>query len=211
MSDRWVCKRCFADNEDGDTACVRCGMTRGAEATPDDQAAWAASDETKGGSPNAGWRRWIRFWWVPAIAIGLLIGYASSARRGDDGALTSQGSVGVAELRIGDCFNADDAEELADVEGVPCSMAHEYEVFALATYEGDGAYPPDSALEGIFYQVCEPKFEPYVGTPWQESEIYGSMISPSEESWGSGDRSFVCVLFDPDNTALTESLAGADR
>ena len=37
------------------------------------------------------------------------------------------------------------------------------------------------------------------------------MISPSEESWGSGDRSFICLLYDPNDPELTESLAGAAR
>jgi hypothetical protein len=37
------------------------------------------------------------------------------------------------------------------------------------------------------------------------------MISPSEESWGAGDRSFTCLLFDLDDPELTESLAGAAR
>ena len=112
----------------------------------------------------------------------------------------------------GDCFNSsDDAEEISDVDGVPCTEAHEYEVFALATYEGDGTYPPDSELDAIFTEVCEPEFEPYVGAPYATSEIYGSMISPSEESWGSGDRSFICLLYDPSDPALTESLAGAAR
>ena len=37
------------------------------------------------------------------------------------------------------------------------------------------------------------------------------MISPSEESWGDGDRSFICVLYDEDDPELTESLQGANR
>ncbi len=37
------------------------------------------------------------------------------------------------------------------------------------------------------------------------------MISPSEESWGSSDRSFICILYDPDDDTLSESLAGAAR
>ena len=212
MSDRWVCKRCFADNNEIDPACQRCGLIRGAEATPADQTTWATQGQAAAATAEPGWRRWIRFWWIPALIVALVIGYVTSARRGDDGSLASAGNVSVDELREGDCFNsADDAEEISDVDGVPCTEAHEYEVFALATYEGDGTYPPDSELEAIFTQVCEPEFEPYVGAPYATSEIYGSMISPSEESWGSGDRSFICLLYDPNDPSLTESLAGAAR
>ncbi|MGI8657590.1 MAG: septum formation family protein [Candidatus Limnocylindria bacterium] len=208
MSDRWVCKRCFADNEETDAACQRCGLIRGAESTADDQSAWAAATTASSGP---GWRRWLRFWWIPAIAISLAVGYVTSARRGDDGRLASQGTVAVDELRLGDCFNTTAEEEIGDVDGVPCTVAHEYEVFALHTYEGDGTFPPDSALQSIFVRVCEPAFEAYVGAPFATSEIFGSMISPTEGSWGSGDRSFTCVLYDPNDAELTESLAGAGR
>ena len=189
---------------------MRCGLTRGAESTTADQATWAPP---VGAATTAapGWRRWIRFWWIPALAIALAVGFFTSARRGDDGSLASGGIVAVDELRPGDCFNSGEEMEVADVDGVPCSEPHEYEVFALATYEGNGSYPPDSALDPIFAEVCEPEFERYVGAPYATSEIYGSMISPSEESWGSGDRSFICLLLDPDDSTLTNSLAGAAR
>jgi hypothetical protein len=212
VTERWVCKRCFADNNETDSACQRCGLIRGAEATPADQTAWAAQG---GGAATTtadpGWRRWIRFWWIPALAIALVVGYVTTARRGDDGSLASAGNVSVDDLREGDCFNTADEGEISDVDGVPCNLPHEYEVFALSNYEGDGTYPPDSALEAIFTQICEPDFETYVGAPYASSEIYGSMITPSEDSWSSGDRGYICVLYDPDDTELTESLEGANR
>jgi len=211
VTDRWVCKRCFADNNETDAACQRCGMIRGAESTPADQTTWAAQGRAAAATPDPGWRRWIRFWWIPAIAIGLGVGYLTTAQRGDDGSLSTAGNVSVDDLRVGDCFNTVADGEITDVDGVPCTQAHEYEVFSLASYEGDGTFPPDSALDGIFMQICEPGFEAYVGMPWDTSEIYGSMISPSEESWSSGDRAFTCVLYDPEDAQLTESLAGVSR
>ncbi|MEO5986879.1 MAG: septum formation family protein [Candidatus Limnocylindria bacterium] len=211
MSNRWVCKRCFANNEEQDAACGQCGLIRGAESTVADQDSWKAGAGATPEHAKPGWRRWLRFWWIPALAIALVVGYVTSAQRGDDGALTSAGSISVDDLRVGDCFNTATDDEIADVDAVPCNVAHEYEVFTLATYEGSGSYPSDSALPSIFAEVCQPAFEPYVAAPYDSSEIYGSMISPSAESWDAGDRSFICVLFDPDDAALTESLAGAGR
>jgi len=211
VNERWVCKRCFADNNETDSACQRCGLQRGSEATLADQTSWAAKEGAATPAAGPGWRRWIRYWWIPALAIALVVGYLTAARRGDDGSLASAGTVSVDELRVGDCFDTTAEGEISDVDGVPCTEPHEYEVFELATYEGDGTYPPDSALEGIFTQICEPAFEPYVGTAYATSEIYGNMISPSEESWADDDRSFICVLYDPDDTELTESLEGANR
>ena len=43
MNERWVCKRCFADNEASSGACVKCGLTRGAESSESDRAAWVAA------------------------------------------------------------------------------------------------------------------------------------------------------------------------
>jgi Septum formation len=213
VNERWVCKRCFADNDDTNVACHRCGLARGAEATETDQAAWAAQ---AGAGPVAqgeqpAWQRWARYWWIPVLVVVLAVGYLLSARRGDDGSLTSAGNVGVDDLRAGDCFNTGDDVEISDVDGVPCSEAHEYEVFAVATHEGDGTFPSDAELDGIFSLVCEPPFEEYVGEPYATSAIWGTMISPSEESFSDGDREYICVLYDPDNAALTTSLRNANR
>lgn len=211
MSERWVCKRCFADNEETDAACRNCGLTRGAESTPSDQAAWEAHGGAVVVAEQPAWRRWIRFWWIPALLVALAVGYLTSARRDDVGSLASAGSVSVDELREGDCFNGGEQEEITEVAGVPCSEPHEYEVFALATHEGAATFPSDAEFEPIFFEVCEPEFEPYVGAAWEASAIGASMISPSEESWAAGDRSFICVLYDDANDALTEPLAGSAR
>ncbi len=119
MTDRWVCKRCFADNNGTDSVCQRCGLIRGAESTPADSATWASQPGAAAATPNPGWRRWIRFWWIPAIVIALAVGYVTAARRGDDGSLASAGNVSVDELRKGDCFNSADEGEISEVDGVP--------------------------------------------------------------------------------------------
>jgi Septum formation len=212
VNERWVCKRCFADNNDADAACVRCGLTRGSEATEQDQVAWSAA-----GGPGAAvaveppaWRRLLRFWWIPTIAIALLVGYIQSAQRGDDGSLVSAGTVSVDDLQVGDCFNTGDETEIADVDGVPCTEVHEYEVFAVETYDAE-ALPDDSQLEAVFTSICSQPFESYVNFPYATSAIYANMITPSEESWADGDRTYICVLYDPDDPELTQSMRGAAR
>jgi hypothetical protein len=213
VNDRWVCKRCFADNDETNVACHRCGLARGAEATETDQAAWAAQagTATTAQPEGPGWQRWARYWWIPVLVVVLGVGFLFSARRGDDGSLTAAGNVGVDDLRAGDCFNTGDDVEISDVDGVPCSEPHKYEVFAVATHEGDGTFPSDAELDGIFSLICESPFEDYVGEPYATSAIWGTMISPSEESFSDGDREYICVLYDPDNTALTTSLRDANR
>lgn len=212
MNERWVCKRCFADNDETDGACSRCGLIRGAEATEQDRAAWNAS-----GVPGAvvateppAWRRLLRFWWIPALGVALLVGYLQTAQRGDDGSLTAAGNVDVNDLRVGDCFDTGEETEISEVAGRPCTDPHQYEVFAVDTYTAN-ALPSGDALEAVFLSVCLDPFEAYVGTPYASSEIYADMITPSDESWSDGDRTFMCVLYDPADSELTESMRGAAR
>jgi len=211
VNERWVCKRCFADNEETDSNCRQCGLMRGAESTEADRATWASQAAPATARQPAGWQRLLRFLWIPVLVVALAGGYLLNARRGDDGSLTSAGNVGVDELRAGDCFDSGDATEISEVDGVPCTQAHEYEVFLVTSWEGTGTFPPDSELNAIFYDLCEPSFTAYVGAPYETSEIFGTMISPTEESWSAGDREFICVLYDPEDTQLTESLRGAAR
>ncbi len=212
MSQRWVCKRCFADNEGPAGACASCGLPRGAEASADDQRAWAAqSGADRTPQPQVpGWRRWMRYWWVAALLIALGVGYLSSARRGDDGSLSDGGTVAVDELRVGDCFNTSEEAEITEVDGIPCDEPHDYEVFALTTHQAE-AFPTDAELEAVFTTACAAAFQEYVGVPYFDSELYGSMITPSEASWGDGDRDITCFLYDVERGQLTESMRGARR
>ncbi len=212
MSERWVCKRCFADNEESDAACTRCGLLRGAETPEADRREWASEEQARAfeRAERPGWRRWLRFWWIPVLGVVLIVGYLGAARRGDDGSLTGSGTLNVDELREGDCFNTGDEEEISDVDGVPCDEPHGFEVLAVVRHEAD-AFPTDAGMDQVFESRCVPPFESYVGAPYETSEIYGTMITPSEESWADGDRTFICVLYDPEDETLTESLRGAAR
>ena len=224
VNERWVCKRCFADNEESSAACQRCGLTRGAEASQSDQAGWAAQGGGQAGAPVAqqqagGWTRWIRFWWIPAVVIVLVVGFLTQARRNDAGEIDSGGTVDVTELQVGDCFDAPADEDLiSDVAGVPCDEAHAYEVYVVADREA-ASYPSDDEFEAIFGELCVPAFESYVGASYDSSEIWASFITPSEDSWSDGDREYVCYLYEPvdpdeplgETVELTASLEGAGR
>ncbi len=218
MSDRWVCKRCFADNEAASAACAQCGLLRGSEVPEADQAtgtAGAAGAPAPAGA-KPGWQQWIRFWWIPVAVIVLAVGYFTTARRGDDGALDAGGTLSVTEMEVGDCFSTDGETEIADVDAVPCNEPHDYEVFAVRDH--DGPLPlTDASYASAFDTLCVADFEAYVGADWETSEIYGDMITPSEESFADGDREYICYLYEPDLETetevlvLNESLRGAAR
>jgi Septum formation len=219
VNERWVCKRCFADNDESAAACHRCGLIRGAESTDADQTAWAASPQPEAAPSGDGGggvvRQLLRFWWIPAAGVALAVGYFTTAQRGDDGSLSTGGNVTVTDLRVGDCFNAaefsEEEVEVGDVDGVPCTEPHAYEVFAVADYSGS-AYPgTDAAFEVAFGEVCIPPFESYVGLPYADSVLYANAIYPTEEGWRDGDHEFICHLFEDGEGMITGSQRGANR
>jgi hypothetical protein len=218
VNERWVCKRCFADNEDSAGACQRCGLARGSESTDADQTAWAAAPQAASAGSRGGGllSQVLRFWWIPAAAIALAVGYFTTAQRGDDGALSTAGNVTVDELRVGDCFNhaefaTTEEVEVSDVDGAPCTEPHAFEVYVVADYTG-AAYPGTDALfQAAFFEVCVPPFEDYVGASWESSVLWANAITPSEEGWNAGDREFICYLHEENTTMLSESQRGAGR
>jgi hypothetical protein len=217
VNERWVCKRCFSDNDGSAGACARCGLTRGAESSLEDQQSWAAQAGVPGPTaPTPLWRNLLRYWWIPALAVVLLVGYLTTARRGDDGAVAGAGSLSVYDLQVGDCFNSGTEEEIDNVDAVPCSQPHAYEVFAVADYNGAEYPATDLQFEEAFFEVCVPPFEDYVGVPYEDSVLWASAITPTQAGWDDGDHEFVCHLHqdpgvDQIPDPLTGSMRGSDR
>jgi hypothetical protein len=210
VNERWVCKRCFADNEETSSACIRCGLIRGAEATPTDQQTWSAQAAAEPAQPRAGWTKWLRLWWIPAIAIVLAVGYLASARRDSEGNVADGGTLSVTDLRVGDCFDSGDETEISDVDAVPCNEAHPYQVFHIQDHP-TASYPTDAEFTAIFESVCVVPFESFVGMSYVSSALYADMITPSASSFEDGDREYICVLYDPADSELTSTMEGAHR
>jgi Septum formation len=212
VSDRWVCKRCFADNDEPMATCQRCGLLRGAESTATDQQGWAASEAAASPPSDPGWRRWLRFWWVPALGIVLLVGYLASARRDGAGEITAGGTLSIEEVRVGDCFDfAQDQEEVSEVDARRCDEPHAYEMFHVATWGGSSDYPSDDQMVSFVLDECLPAFERFVGLAYETSELDFDYFVPLEAGWAAGDRVFQCALYDPGDRAVTTSLEGAAR
>jgi hypothetical protein len=197
MTDRWVCKRCYADNDGTATACVRCGLQRGADVSLQAQQAWQA--QTQPAEPVPAWRGLLRYAWIPVVGIVLVVGF-----------LLSQGQRDLQNLAPGDCFDTADADTITEIDAGPCNEPHEYEAFHVTTVAGE-TFPSDAQFEEAFTSQCLPAFESYVGVSYQDSQIFATMITPSEESWGDGDRSVVCILYEDGNPELTASLRNANR
>lgn len=138
---------------------------------------------------------------APAATLALLLAA---------GACSDDESVFNAE--VGECV-----ESLSDLTGsvselpeVECTDEHEGEIFFLFEHEGDDDdFPGTSALQEEAAEDCTgDEFEDYVGVGYLETEIDVAFITPSEQSWGEGDRETICVLRLPSGQTVDESFEG---
>lgn len=114
----------------------------------------------------------------------------------------------VFDMQVGDCLgDFTDDQEVTDVSAVPCEDEHAQQVFAISEVP-DGEFPGDDAFRAQAEETCAAEFATFVGVAWEESQLDYTWLQPTEESWGSGDREVVCLVYDPAGP-VTGSLEGA--
>ena len=117
-------------------------------------------------------------------------GETASATDASEGEETS-----VFELEVGDCFSAD-SDTINSVLVVDCQQPHTYEAFFVFDHEAgvDDAFPGDDEILEYADTACRPPFEEFVGTDYESSIWYITSVTPSAETWATGDREIVCTL-----------------
>jgi hypothetical protein len=149
-----------------------------------------------------------RLWWLPVLLIVVLVVFVNGVRRDDDGQISAAGRLSVSELRVGDCFDADQAGNIAWVEAGPCDDPHRYELYHIGEWpDADTAFPSDLELEAFVFDTCLPAFGAYTGRDIEGSGLFFSPIIPDEASWDAGRRVVYCALFDLGG----EQLIGSQR
>lgn len=106
--------------------------------------------------------------------------------------------VPFAELEVGMCLNDSDVGDF--VWGLPvvdCAEPHDSEIYEIVELPA-GDYPGDEEVFRLSDELCLDAFEPYVGLPYEESELYFLFYAPDKRSWGIDDRAVLCTLYDPD-------------
>lgn len=117
-------------------------------------------------------------------------------------------------LSVGDCLLMPAEEEITNVESADCAGNHELEVFSIVTLSAANGspYPGDDAVATSIFELCMPRFEPYVGTVFEDSIWWVNAIYPSPESWEEeNDREGKCVLFQPGAGEDVLMLKGSAR
>lgn len=209
MADRWVCRSCWASNEDRWDKCFRCAVPRGAEAS-----AHPAAASTADRGPS--WWKTVpmRFAWVGVVGVIALFGAVNAASRDDSGTITDAGTLHIADVRVGDCFDltdGPDVEEVGEIRAIPCGEPHSFEAYFLTDLAA-GSYPSRSALDAEIESACFPSFETYVGRDYETSELYVTSFEPTPEGWEEGDRGLLCVISTYNaETPLTGSVRDSGR
>lgn len=148
-------------------------------------------------------------WLVIGVVVAIIVGVFSGVERDSEGSVSSGGRVDVTDVKVGDCIVDDDIEGETSytVTLVPCSESHLYEAYANFDLP-DGDYPGDEKASSLSEDGCADRFESYVGTAYEESELGVTFLYPEKSSW-SMDQGVTCLL--TEDTKTTGSLKDAQR
>jgi hypothetical protein len=143
------------------------------------------------------------------VAMALIAAGCGSGGDGPGGA--GSGPIDTFRMEPGDCF--DDtfftSGELSEVPGVPCDRPHDNEVYATFDVPGD-VFPGDDELDRLADEGCLARFEAAIGTPYEESILVFTKLTPSDRSWTDlNDREIVCVAYHMELQKLTGTVLGS--
>jgi hypothetical protein len=125
--------------------------------------------------------------------------------------IACQGNV--FQLKVGDCFNGAATGTVTDVSNVDCATPHDAEVYFIFDYPNPPSdYPGTATVQTTSEDGCKPPFATFVGVDFDNS-IYGlSYLSPTSNSWATGDRKIQCLVTPESGaTKLTGSVKGAKK
>lgn len=121
------------------------------------------------------------------------------------------GGTDVFKLAVGDCLESTELETtLETVPVIECSEPHESEVYAAFQLD-DGTFPGTEAITAEAEGLCLGAFEDFVGLPYDDSELYATTMTPTEDSWDRlKDREVLCIVVDSD-ADVTGTMRNANR
>jgi len=113
------------------------------------------------------------------------------------------------DVEPGMCIVDPEVPDDFDVQVVDCSAGHHTEVIARTSLPGTKTHPGDAAVDRVAMATCVREFDRYVGVAWDTSRLSVDYITTVLEDWERGDRTVVCLLFDPEADLMTRSFKGS--
>ena len=128
-------------------------------------------------------------------------------------ALRDEG-IDYSKLKVGDCFDSSQSDEVRVIDVKPGSEPHDSEIFFLVQHPAgaDDPYPGKDALVQFAADAClgQPLTE-YLGGPLEQSRLKDFEIVPQESAWNDGRRVLVCGVDTGGGEDITGSVRGTRR
>lgn len=118
-------------------------------------------------------------------------------------------NVDINDLKAGDCISEvttgsqGSQDVVSGTTVVDCSTPHQYEMIGTGTTTAATHAEANTSKE--MAKVCSPLLTKYVGS--SAADKYSVLAAtPVQEAWDQGDRSFVCVAQNADESPLNNSI-----
>lgn len=152
--------------------------------------------------------KWLKY----AAAVVLLVVGVLSYRLLSNGEESTIVAVGASQEPVfdeGDCFVADPSLWIDTIQIVPCTGAHDGEVFDSVLLTGGefAVYPQESDMRSQARQACRGSFVSYTGESSIVSEYDIGVSIPSATDWLRGGRLAYCSVTSPDGSQLEGSAS----
>jgi hypothetical protein len=155
-----------------------------------------------------------RIAWLAVMSVLIAGGCGDDGpARDQQGNISDTGNASVFTFRAGDCFDdpSGDPSQVEELAAVPCTQPHDNEIYYTFDLT-DSDFPGQDAMTSAAFDEClGDAFTAYVGISWEETALDVFPVLPTEVSWGSGDRTVYCVVFNPDYSKLEGSVKGSGR
>ena len=135
---------------------------------------------------------------------------ASSSSSANSTADPNAKTVSIEDLKAGDCISdiatdTQDSQKVAtEATVVDCSTPHQYEMVGTGDTTASTFSEADTNTE--MSKICEPLVTSYVGSPSKANSYRILAVTPSQETWDQGDRTFVCFAQNSDKSPLNNSI-----
>jgi hypothetical protein len=145
-------------------------------------------------------------WVAVFVAAGVLSG-GTATRQSASGKITHRGNLGVFALATGDCFdNPTNTQDIESVTALPCTQAHDSQVFAKFNLSGDNnAYPAPDALTKLADTGCNSRTGS-IDKPKTNADMTIRVLFPERDAWADGQRTVSCLIVNPKPTLTTSLL-----
>jgi hypothetical protein len=142
---------------------------------------------------------------VAAIALTGCAAVGGPPKRDAGGQVEEETEALVTDLKLGDCTGPMTDGIISSSLLVPCADEHYYEVYHAEELP-PGSFPSD--LQDTVDEACNDTYEPFLGGAADSVEYATFTLTPTRESWESGDRTFTCLV-GLEEGGITGSLKGS--